>query len=91
MMATSGRMTLADLAPGEVGRVAGIDLEDSVRSRLIEMGMTMGQQVKVHRKAPLGGPMSVELRGYQLALRLTEARCILVETETAEPAMENDA
>lgn len=76
--------TLADLDPGGTARVVGMDLEGPVRNRLIEMGMTIGQQVTVRRKAPLGGPMSVELRGYHLALRLAEASRILIERTPGE-------
>lgn len=71
--------TLADLAPGGTATVIGMNLAGPIRNRLMEMGMTIGQRVTVRRKAPLGGPLAVELRGYHLALRLAEARRILVE------------
>lgn len=73
-------MTLADLAPGGTATVIGMNLAGPVRNRLMEMGMTIGQRVTLRRKAPLGGPLAVELRGYYLALRLAEARRILVES-----------
>lgn len=81
--------TLADLPSGGCGVVLEIKPSGPFRSRLLDMGLTAGQLIKVRRKAPLGGPMSIELRGYLLALRLADARTIIVRPHTEVPAGSN--
>jgi ferrous iron transport protein B len=56
-----------------------IAAENGARRRLLEMGFVPGTTVRVVRLAPLGDPMQVELHGYHVSLRLSEARTILVE------------
>lgn len=51
--------------------------DDSVR--ILEMGITPGIELQIIRRAPLGYPMEIKVRGYLLSLRKTEADCILVE------------
>ena len=65
--------TLADLLPGECGYVLRVDAAVSARLRLLEMGLTEGVHVKVIRRAAFGGPIFVQLRGYELSLRREEA------------------
>lgn len=70
---------LCNFAVGERGRVTAVGGEGRVRRRLFDMGVTPGADVVLVKKAPLGDPLEVTLRGYQLTLRKSEAQC--VETE----------
>ncbi|HIQ66214.1 MAG TPA: ferrous iron transport protein A [Candidatus Coproplasma stercoravium] len=73
---------LCNFAVGESGRVKSVLGEGRVRRRLFDMGVTPGADVTLVKKAPLGDPLEVTIRGYQLTLRKTEAQC--VETEAAK-------
>jgi len=66
--------TLADLKPQETGCIHTIAGDDGLSQRLAELGFTPGQSVQVIRFAPLGDPMQVRIRGFDLALRKKEAR-----------------
>jgi len=70
--------TLADLAPGDAAIVCCVRPGEPARRRLMEMGFVSGTSLKFVRRAPLGDPLQVEVRGYQISLRLAEARGILV-------------
>lgn len=67
------RRTAAELAVGELGRVARIAGADEISRRLLEMGVTPGVEVRRIGAAPLGDPLEFELRGYRLSLRKAEA------------------
>jgi ferrous iron transport protein A len=71
--------TLADLTPNETGRVRSITGADGLSQRLAEMGFTLGQAVRVVRFAPLGDPMQIRIRGFNIALRRNEARRIVLD------------
>lgn len=71
--------TLADLAPGEKAKIVRVGGADAVNKRLIEMGLTRGATLTVVRVAPLGDPVEVLIRGYNLSLRKTEAKAVKVE------------
>jgi ferrous iron transport protein A len=81
---------LSELLPGQSGHVRSLACEASVRRRLLELGLLPGTEVEVVRRAPLGDPLELRLRGYRLSLRAEEARAIAVErveaTSTATPA-----
>ena len=63
-------MKLSKLRIGEVGRVICINTDnDKLKRRMLDMGITSGVLVKVKKVAPLGDPISIELRGYELCLR----------------------
>ncbi len=66
-------MTLRDLKPGEEGVVARIGDRGPMRRRIMDMGVTPGVLIKVVKVAPLGDPIEVNLRGYELSLRKDEA------------------
>ena len=72
--------TLKDLKPGQKGVVLGVVLnlgkKGPVRKRLMDMGITPGVDVEVVKVAPLGDPIEVNLRGYELSLRKDEAEHI---------------
>lgn len=72
-------MTLEDLKPGQEGVVASLGEKGPVRRRIMDMGITPGVQVKVIKVAPLGDPVEVNVRGYELSLRKTEARQIEIK------------
>ncbi len=70
---------LSDVKVGEKARVIRVEGADEVGCRLLEMGMTAGIEVKVLGAAPWGDPIEVELRGYRLSLRKTEANRVEVD------------
>lgn len=72
---------LCNFANGERGVITAVGGEGRVRGRLFDMGITPGAEVTLVKRAPLGDPVEVTVRGYQLTLRKTEAQC--VETEAA--------
>lgn len=73
-MTPEGMVTLSSLGPGESGTVEGLHgLGGSTRQRLLEMGLMQGVRVRMVRRAPLGDPMEIHLKGYRLMLRNSEA------------------
>ena len=66
-------MLLSQLKIGEKGVVVAVKGEGAVRRRLFDMGITPGAEVYLRKKAPLGDPIEISLRGYELTLRKTEA------------------
>jgi ferrous iron transport protein A len=73
--------TLKDLKPKESGKVISIGEKGVVRRRIMDMGVTPGAIIKVIKIAPLGDPIEVNLRGYELSLRKDEAKQIVIEKE----------
>lgn len=65
--------TLSDCRPKESAVVLGVSGERAVRRRLIDMGITTGTELYVRKVAPLGDPMEIRCRGYELSLRKDEA------------------
>ncbi len=70
--------TLDRLAPGERGLIATIECEPAVARRLMELGLVPGTEVVMIRRAPLGDPLEITVRGVHLSLRRSEARQIHV-------------
>lgn len=70
-------MTLKDILPGEQCVVVNV-LNNNLRKRIIDMGVTNGTTILVKKLAPLGDPMEILVRGYLLTIRKTEARMIEV-------------
>ena len=70
---------LCNFAVGEKGRIVSGSGEGRVRRRLFDMGVTPGADVTLVKKAPLGDPLEVTIRGYQLTLRKAEAECVEME------------
>ncbi len=70
---------LSELEIGQHGVIAQIDAQASASVRLLEMGMTPGSPVKVIGVAPFGDPLEIEIRGYRLSLRRTEAELVQLE------------
>ena len=76
-MEETGR-SLQSLADGQSGVVERIALAGATKRRLIEMGITPGTRVGVLKRAPLGDPIEILLRGYSLTIRGTDAAQIFV-------------
>lgn len=70
---------LKELKPGEKGIITKIGGEGAVRRRLMDMGVTRGAEILVRKVAPLGDPIEVNIRGYELTFRKAEAENIFVE------------
>lgn len=71
--------TLADLNPLDKGLITAILAEGEIRRRLLDMGLVRGSKFKVLRKAPLGDPIEIFIKRFNLSLRVEEAKTILVE------------
>ena len=72
-------MTLGDAAVGSTVIVAKIDGDGAYKRRIMDMGITRGIDVFVRKVAPLGDPVEVTVRGYELSLRKADAEMIMVE------------
>jgi ferrous iron transport protein A len=70
---------LAELRPGERGRVGAVAGDADTARRLMDLGLIRGTTVEVVRAAPLGDPIEVRLRGFMLTLRRAEAEHITIE------------
>ena len=68
-------MTLDQLKPGEKGTIINIK-SSSLTIKLLEMGLLPGKEVRYNFKAPLGDPISIQVSGYNLSLRIDEAQLI---------------
>ena len=76
---TSASMrTLDTLAPGEAGIIAHLEGDPGVARRLMELGLVPGTEVRMVRRAPLGDPIELSVRGVHLSLRRSEAGFIHV-------------
>lgn len=75
------KKTLFDLVTGDNARIVcvGCNAPACARMRLLDMGITKGATLHVKRHAPLGDPVEIVLKGYHLAIRMSEARNIEVE------------
>ena len=70
---------LSEFTIGERGVVKMVDGDRRIRRRLFDMGVTPGAEIMLRKKAPLGDPIEVSLRGYELTLRKTEAEFVTME------------
>ena len=71
--------TLKDARVGETVKVVKLTGEGAVKRRIIDMGITKGVEVHIRKVAPLGDPVEVNVRGYELSLRKADAEMIEVE------------
>lgn len=74
----SSERTLRHAAAGECVQVARVTGEGSLRQRILDMGLTKGTKVRIRKVAPLGDPLEITVRGYELSLRKAEAACVLI-------------
>lgn len=72
-------MDLSMLRPGDNGKITAIGSIGPLKRRLMDMGVIVGEVVKVERVAPLGDPIEVRIKSYKLSLRKKEAEGIAVE------------
>lgn len=70
---------ISQLTVGERGKVTAVNGEGKIRRRLFDMGVTAGVEFTMRKKAPLGDPIEITLRGYELTLRKSEAACAEAE------------
>ena len=85
----AAELPLSEFAIGQSGVIVNIGGDGKIRRRLFDMGVTPGADVYLRKKAPLGDPIEVTLRGYELTLRKTEAAVVTVRTQ-APSRSEND-
>ena len=71
--------TLRDIKVGGSARVVKVHGEGALRRRIMDMGITRGVEVYVRKMAPLGDPIEINLRSYELSLRREDAELIEVE------------
>ena len=71
--------TLRDVTVGETVTVKRLDGEGALKRRLMDMGFTNGCSVYIRKVAPLGDPVEVTIKGYELSVRKDDAECIEVE------------
>ncbi len=70
---------LSDLKKGERGKVVRVGGRGNIQRRLMDMGLVSGSEVQIQRVAPLGDPIEIRIKGYNLTLRKSEASSITVE------------
>jgi len=73
--------TLDSFRIGQSGKIIKVNGEGKVRRRLFDMGLTPGASVYLRKVAPLGDPLEITVRGYELSLRKDEAMHVEVEVE----------
>jgi feoA family protein len=73
------KMTLKDLKPGQNAVVKKLTGEGAVKRRIMDMGLTKGAEIFVRKVAPLGDPLELTVRGYELSVRKADAEMIEVE------------
>ncbi|MCC7336857.1 MAG: ferrous iron transport protein A [Pirellulaceae bacterium] len=82
-MSSPTLLTLADIAPGQTATISEVIGDDAIAVRLMEMGLTDGETVRVVGRAPLGDPIELSIRGYKLSLRKLEAARVRVQAQKA--------
>lgn len=75
--------TLKDVKVGETATVARLHGEGPVKRRIMDMGITKGSEIHIRKVAPLGDPVEITVRGYELSLRKADAACVDVDPVTA--------
>ncbi|MCR4871294.1 MAG: ferrous iron transport protein A [Atopobiaceae bacterium] len=79
-------MNLREASVGQTVKVVKVHGEGPVRRRIMDMGITKGQKIYVQKVAPLGDPVEVTIRNYELSVR--KADCEMIEVELLEPELE---
>ncbi len=72
-------MTLRQAQVGQTVRVKKLEGEGAVKRRIMDMGITKGESIYVRKVAPLGDPIEITIRGYELSLRKADSEMIVVE------------
>lgn len=71
--------TLAQLPIGRAAKIVQVKGQGALRRRLLDMGLTPRTEVMVRKVAPMGDPIEIQLRGYELTLRMDDANNIVIE------------
>ena len=71
--------TLKDVKIGKTAKVIKLNVEGALKRRIMDMGITKNTPVTVRKVAPLGDPIELTVRGYELSIRKADAECIEVE------------
>ncbi len=71
--------TLRDAKVGETVKVVRINGSGAIKRRIMDMGITKGVEIYVRKVAPLGDPVEINLRGYELSLRKADAEMVEIE------------
>ena len=72
-------MSLGKLNPGDVAVIQGFSGALELQSRLVEMGLLKGTQIRVIKKAPFNGPIELKVRGYYVSIRMDDAKHIQIK------------
>ncbi len=72
-------MTLKEVKPGNTVKVTKISGEGAIKRRIMDMGLTKGVEIFVRKVAPLGDPVEISVRGYELSVRKYDAELVEVE------------
>lgn len=75
-------MTIAELKVGQSGTISAVGGEGALRLRFLDMGLIPGTKVTLQKVAPMGDPIQINLRGYELTIRLEDAGKITLQEET---------
>ena len=78
-------MTLNELKIGQSAKIVSVGGEGSLRNRLIDMGLIPHTELTLRKVAPMGDPIEIHIRGYELTLRLDDAAKIEVELLNNKP------
>lgn len=90
-MREPGLTVLSEVVVGERGKVVQIDGMDGISLRLLEMGLTPGASFVLLGTAPLGDPLELEIRGYRLSVRKSEAARVQVDVTSSPVTMPVDS
>lgn len=74
-------VSLADMKVGQSGIVEALEGRGNIQHRLVDMGVVKGSRISVFKKAPLGDPVEVKIKGCAMALRMNEAAMISVSVD----------
>ena len=72
-------MTLGEAKVGSTVTVRSIEEEGAYKRRIMDMGITKGTSLYIRKVAPLGDPVEITVRGYELSVRKNDAECVIVE------------
>ena len=72
---------LSEFSIGETGIIVKVEADSKIKRRLFDMGVTPGAEVYLRKKAPLGDPLELTIRGYELTLRKSEASSVSAEVK----------
>ena len=70
--------TLKQATVGETVKVVKLHGEGAIKRRIMDMGITKGSEIFIRKVAPLGDPVEITVRGYELSVRKNDAQCVLV-------------